>query len=153
MITKYKQKLTGYRLLTYPTELNQYYNIHKFSCLKILAKGTITKILTSEFSTYSEIKKPHLNGAEQKKKEMLMRLKNQNAEAILKSVTFEDLIDYDWLIPDPFSMSSIAINLRFQYQLKSHCSVCGFEPSTGNASKCTTSSKLRKEQLAGSVKL
>jgi retron-type reverse transcriptase len=43
IVTKYRQRLEGlfnyyYQNLTYPTELNRYYYIHKFSCLKTLAR-------------------------------------------------------------------------------------------------------------------
>lgn len=73
IVKKYKQRLEGlinyyYRLLTYPTELNLYYYVYKFSCLKTLArrmKKSIKKITLTygdEMRMEMEIKERTLKG-------------------------------------------------------------------------------------------
>jgi hypothetical protein len=112
-------------------------------------KGTSTKTISAKFPTYKEINRIHSLRSELKDKKMFARMKKLQTKDYLDHITFDDLTNMHWIVDDPFSMNFISINLRSQYQLKTHCSVCGCEPSIGNAIEMHHLKHIKKDKVSG----
>jgi len=128
IVEKFKQRLEGlanyyHRIITYPSELNYYHYIYKFSCLKTLARkmnksiSQISKIYgirmqidyqetymknsgdintiekKSNFPTYREMMKRLKNRTEIANKEMYNRIRNSKNKRI-----YEEKIGYEDII-------------------------------------------------------
>ena len=84
------------------------------------------------FPTYAEITKRSKDFKEQEMKKIFKRMAVKSEEYALSEIGMDDLVSINWSPGDPFSMKDIAVNLRSMYQVKTHCSICGCEPSPGN---------------------
>lgn len=187
IVTKYRQRVEGlfnyyYTALTYPTELNFYYYVYKFSCLKTLARRMkksikyitliygenifietqiIRKNLLREVvvkkKTYYPLYKDIVSTYKNRKEKILIsiyqRMKNLKIKSLVEPLTAEEVITFDWAQDDPFSMSDIAVNLRSAYQLNTHCSVCGAEACTENAIEQHHLKHIRKGKVHGFTKI
>ena len=167
-----------YRIITFPNELNLYYYTYKFSCLKTLGrrlkksikkitmergkelefrtsitektlKGEKTTTKVSRFPTYKQITTQSKIIAERKNTQMYNRMKKLKESGINEPIEVSDIIDYEWSTDDPFSMSNIAINLRTQYLVKTHCSICGAEPTSSNPIEMHHLKHIRKGKVTG----
>jgi len=187
IVTKYRQRVEGlfnyyYTALTYPTELNFYYYVYKFSCLKTLArrmkksikyitliygenlsietqiirKNLLRKVVVKKktyYPLYKDIVSTYKNRKEKILISIYQRMKNLIIKSLVEPLTAEEVITFDWAQDDPFSMSDIAVNLRSAYQLNTHCSVCGAEASTENAIEQHHLKHIRKGKVHGFTKI
>lgn len=188
IVTKYRQRVEGlfnyyYTAVTYPNELNFYYYVYKFSCLKTLARrmkesikhvtlkygedirietqtkrtelsGEIKiKKKTTYYPLYKEITETNRNVKETTLMNIYKRMKKSKTKDLMQPLTAEEAMAYHWAPNDPFQMSDIAVNLRSAYQLNTHCSVCGIEASSEISIEQHHLNHVRKGKVQGFTKI
>jgi len=165
-------------LITYPTELNFYYYAYKFSCLKTLSrrlkksgkqitlkhgpelkfqsevtemtlKGKKPRTISASFPTYRQMSKRARQLSEKKWAIIYKQMKANKKKIIGTEIGPEQCISHRWTKNDPFSMDSIAINLRSQYQLKTACAICGCIATSENPIEMHHVKHIRKKKITG----
>ena len=181
VVQKFDQKIKGlfnyyYPNITNKSDLNQYYYIYRYSCIKTLAnikKSSIRKMLIKYGQNlnikYNEtyknkqgkiiIKERESNLISQKNlmlwcqkvyiSHRLKRVSNllcKFTKVKLQKINAQDIIRYSYNSFDPFKTK---INLRTAYKLTKWCSICGKTPTRNNPIESHHLKHVRKGNISG----
>jgi len=91
-------------------------------------QGKRKRIIKAEFPSYKKTFDRAREMTEAKHIELYRKIKKSKllgTKNIFNNPNYRDCFNNQNIVNDPFSMRDISINLRSQYQLKTHCCVCG----------------------------